>query len=156
MSKHPTILIVVADGEHARLVRPGPDGVLRTERSFELPAAHKRSADLGSDHPGASFHSDATAHHALNPRHDLHELEKEKFCRLIAQQLNEMTGDDGFDELVAVAPADELNVIRDALNVETRAKVVGTLHKDLVKVPDDELWPHVREWVPPGHPARLR
>jgi hypothetical protein len=28
---------------------------------------------------------------------------------------------------------------------------VGTLTRDLVKTPDDELWPHLRQWVRPVH-----
>ncbi|HUW81147.1 MAG TPA: host attachment protein, partial [Acidocella sp.] len=99
MSKNPRILIVIADGEHARLVRPRPDNVLRTERHFDSATAHKQSSDLGSDHPGASFHSDASVHHGVAPRHDLHGLEKEKFSRLVAQQLNEISGDSAFDAL---------------------------------------------------------
>lgn len=154
MQKHSKILIVVTDGEHARFVRPGPDNVLRTERVFDSTSAHERSSDLGSDHPGASFHSDATAHHALAPRHDLHTLEKEKFSRFVAQQLNEMTGDSAFDALVIAAPADSLNALRDTLNPKTHAKIAGMLHKDLVKVPDDALRPHLEAWLPPAHPAR--
>ncbi len=156
MSKNPRILIVIADGEHARLVRPRPDNVLRTERHFDSATAHKQSSDLGSDHPGASFHSDASAHHGLAPRHDLHGLEKEKFSRLVAQQLNEISGDSAFDALVIVAPADSGHLIRDGLDTETRAKIVGTLNKDLMKVPDDELWSHLQEWVPPAQPARQK
>jgi protein required for attachment to host cells len=149
MPKKPKLLIAISDGEHARIVRPGPSNVLRTERVFNSTAAHERSADLGSDRPGASFHSDASAHHALAPRHDLHDLEKEKFSRFVAEQLNEMSGEEDFDALVLVAPANRLHVLRDALNTVTHAKISGILHKDLVKVPDGELWPHLREWVLP-------
>src|ERR1700686_3033890 len=103
MSKTRKILIAIADGEHARFVRPRLDNVLRTEQRFDSISAHKQSADLGTDHPGASFHSDASAHHGLAPRHDLHDLEKAKFARFVAAQLNEILGDNAFDALVLAA-----------------------------------------------------
>ena len=156
MPKAPRILIAIADGEHARFVRPRSDNVLRTERRFDSVTAHKTSADRGSDHTGAAFDSDATAQHGLTPRHDLHELEKAKFAQLVAQQLNEISGDNAFDALVIVAPSDSLNVIHAALNAVTGAKLIGTLNKDLVKVPDDALWPHLQEWLRPARPARAK
>src|SRR5450755_2442737 len=83
------LLIVIADGEHASFFRPAPHNAIHRDESFDSINAHKRSADLGSDRPGGGFHTGASAHHALAPQHDPHTLEKEKFGRLVAQQLNE-------------------------------------------------------------------
>jgi protein required for attachment to host cells len=156
MSKPPRILIAIADGEHARFVRPRSDHVLRTERCFDSAAAHKKSAELGTDHPGAAFHSEASVRHGLTPRHDLQDLEKAKFARLVAQQLNEISAENAFDALVVAAPPEHLQVIRAALNSVTQAKILGTLNKDLVKVPDDALLPHLREWLPAERPVRQK
>jgi protein required for attachment to host cells len=145
------LLIVIADGEHVRFVRPAADNALHSAASLHSPSAHKRSADLGSDHPGASLHSGSTAHHALAPRQDPHEREKETFAHAIAEKLNVRAAGDGFEELVIVAPPYVLKVIRRALDTKTEAKIVGTLAKDLVKVPDCDLWPHVQGWVRPIH-----
>ncbi len=136
------LLFVVADGEHVRFVRPAGDNALHSETRLDSEAAHKRSSDLGSDRPGA-----------MVPRHDPQDLEKAKFARAIAEQLNAGSAEDVFDELVIVAPPHTLAAVRGALNTTTAAKVVGSLAKDLVKVPDNELWPHVREWVRPAHRA---
>lgn len=151
MPKHPNLLIVIADGEHVRFVRPAADNALHSEPAIDSPTAHKRSADLGSDRPGASFHTGSSAHHALAPRHDPHALEKDKFAHQIALQLNTAAVEGWFDELVLVAPPHVLNALRDALDTTTAARVVGTLLKDLIKTPDDELLPHVRAWVRPVH-----
>src|SRR5271155_1108245 len=78
MPKDRNLLIVVADGEHVRFVRPAADNALHSEAELDSPAAHKQSADLGSDHPGASMHTGSSAHHALAPRHDPHALAKVK------------------------------------------------------------------------------
>lgn len=126
MQRYRNPLIVIADGEHARIVRPSPENVLNTVQQFDSPAAHKQSSDLRSDHPGASYHSDSTAHHALSPRHDPHALEKEKFSRFVAQELN-ATPDSSFDALVVAAPAHSLNVILEGLDISVRSKLAGTL-----------------------------
>ena len=77
----------------ARFVRPGSDNALHTERAFDSPTAHKRSAELGSDRPGSSFHSRATAHHAVAPRRDPPELEKEKFADTVGGEINQAAAD---------------------------------------------------------------
>ncbi len=148
-----SLLIVVADGEHARMVRPAADHALHSRATLDSADAHKRSADLGSDHPGASFHSDSSVHNSVAPRHDPHVLAKEGFARSIAEWLNAASGGDAFDELLLVAPAHTLQAIRAALDNATDAKVVGSVQKDLVKVPDDALWPHLGDWVRPVHRA---
>jgi protein required for attachment to host cells len=153
MHRYKNLLIVIADAEHARLVRPTAANVLHTAQQFDSTVAHKQSSDLRSDHPGASYHSDSTAHHALAPRHDPHELEKEKFARFLAQELNALPPQ-SFDGLVIAAPAHCLRTVLDALDAPVQAKIAGALNKDLVKTPDNELWPHLQEFVPPATPAR--
>lgn len=155
MHHYKNLLIVIADAEHARLVRPNPANVLHTAQQFDSATAHKQSSDLRSDHSGASYHSDATAHHALAPRHDPHDLEKEKFARFLAQQLNTMPPE-SFDGLVIAAPAHCLHTVLETLDAPVQAKLAGTVKKDLVKTPDDELWPHLQEFVPQATPARHR
>ncbi len=83
----------------------------------------------------------------------MHALEKETFAQLVARQLNAAATRSEFDALVVVAPADTLIAIRKELDTATDAGIVGTLKKDLVKMPDDELWPHVRTWARPVHRA---
>lgn len=151
MPKRSNLVIVLADGEHARLVRYGADGVLRTEQKFNSISAHKRSSDLGTDAPGASFHSDLIAHHALNPRQDLHEQEKAHFARLVAQQLNDMASNGACDALLIVALPDTAGAIESALGGAAKTALQGMVHKDLLKTADDQLAAHLAPWVPgPG------
>ena len=147
MARPLTLRIVIADGEHARFVQPDGNNVLRTLSSIDSASAHLRSRDIGTDQPGRSFESAASAHHAVGQRHDLHTMEKEKFARLVAEQLSAASARDEFDELLLVAPTRTMNELREALDEKTLARVVGTLEKDLVKTPDHELSPHLREWV---------
>ncbi len=58
-----------------------------------------------------------------------------------------------FNELVVVAPAHMLSELLDGLDLPANVKLLGNLAKDLVKTPDHELWPHLKEWVRPVHRA---
>ena len=157
MPKRSNLVMILADGEHARLVRCDVDGVLRTEQKFDSTSAHKRSADLGTDAPGASFHSDLTSHHALTPRHDLHEQEKAHFARFVAQQVNGLAADGAFDALLIVALPDTAAVIEAALSGAVKAALRGTVNKDLVKITDDQLADHLGPWLPlPARSGRHR
>jgi protein required for attachment to host cells len=146
MARPLTLWIAIADGEHARFVKPDENNVLHTVQAVDSASAHLRSRELGSDRPGRSVESATSARHAVGQRHDLHEMEKEKFARLVADELNAATARDEFDELLLVAPARVMHELREALGQAALSRLVGTLDKDL-KTPDHELWPHVRDWV---------
>jgi protein required for attachment to host cells len=147
------LCFLIADGEHARFVEADADNVLRTVRSFDSASAHLASHDLGSDRPGRDYESATTGSHGEAPRHDPHQLEKTKFARFVADELGVTARERALDRLVLVAPAHCLSDITDALDAQTTALVTGRLAKDLVKIPDHELSPHLREWVPPPHRA---
>jgi protein required for attachment to host cells len=150
MARALTLRIAIVDGEHARFVQPDADNVLRTVGSLDSASAHLRSRDIGSDRPGRALESGASARHAVGPRHDPHAMEEEKFVRLVGEQINAAARDDEFDELLLVAPPRALHGLREALDAGAQAKLLGTLERDLVKTPDHELWPHLREWVSPA------
>ena len=153
MPKLSRLLIVIADGEHARFVRRNPDNALHTDAALDSISAHRRSAELGTDHPGAAFHSGSSAHHAMEPRHDPQALEKARFAQEIADQLNAAAERGEFEELIIVAPAHVLGAIRHHLDDTATSLLIGTLGKDLVKTPDAELWEHLRQWIGPEHRA---
>jgi protein required for attachment to host cells len=77
-------------------------------------------------------------------------LEKEKFAHLVAVELNAAAANGEVDEVVLVAPAYVQAAIAQKLDDAVEARIIGRLDKDLVKTPDDELWPHVRTWVRPS------
>jgi protein required for attachment to host cells len=139
--------LVIADGEHARFVTPAPKRAFHTQRAMDSPSAHKRSSDLGTDRPAMSVESATGTRHAITPKHDLHEMAKLKFAEKVAHEINRASGQGAFDRLVVVALPHTLNEIRAQLDATTAAKLAGTLQKDLIKVPDHELAPHLNEWA---------
>jgi protein required for attachment to host cells len=151
MARPLTLWIAIADGEHARFVQPDSNNAPRTLRAFDSTTAHLRSHDLGADRPGRSFESAASAHHAVGEKPDLHRLEKQRFAQLVAEQLNAAVANDEFDELLLIAPPRAMHELREALDDDARKRLIGLLEKDLVKTPDHELSPHIRQWVSPAH-----
>jgi len=147
------LCFVIADGGHARFVRPAPDNALHTFEAVDSMTVHKKDQDLVSDRPGRSFESGSIARHAYTPRTDPHETAKDRFAHTVAGKVNEEAAAGVFNELVVVAPAHVLSELTGAFDLPTKAMVLGSLAKDLVKTPDHELWPHLKEWVRPVHRA---
>lgn len=149
MTSNRGLCFVIADGEHARFVEADQFNVLRTTRSFDSAAAHRPSHEVASDRPGRSFESARPGSHGVAPRHDPHMLEKTKFADFIADEIGVAAGEGAFERLVLVAPAHCLEEIEDELDSRTAGMVVGRLAKDLIKTPDHELSPHLRQWIAP-------
>jgi protein required for attachment to host cells len=149
MVKHIKLWIVVADGEHARVVTPREDGALQTQERIDSKNAHLRSSDLGADQPGRVHESASATRHAAEPRTDPHDAAKERFARDLGAWLLQSSRRGAFDELVLVAPNHILTDLRESLDAPASDKLRGVLAKDLTKVPDHELQPHLSEWAPP-------
>jgi protein required for attachment to host cells len=154
MVKHLKLWIVVADGEHARVVAPREDGVLETQDRIDSKSAHLRSSDLGADQPGRVHESASVSRHAAEPRTDPHDAAKERFAEDLGAWLLQSSRQGAFDELVLVAPSHVLGRLRESLDKPASDKLRGVLARDLTKVPDHELQPHLSEWVQP--PRRVR
>lgn len=153
MVKRQQLLVVVADGEHARFLHPAEDHALHEVATFDSRSAHKHSAALRTDGPGASFHSDSSAHHAVEPKHDPQTMEKEKFAAFVAAEIDREVEAGTFDALVLAAPAHTMSVLRKHLGMAAQRLILGEVEKDLVKTPDDALAAHLHPWVRPVHRA---
>ena len=148
MVRYSRLWVVIADGEHARLVARDPHArSLHTFKELTSRTAGQRSHDLGSDRPGRTHESVGTTRHAVAPKHDPHQLAKQDFVASVAREVNEAAASGGFDHLVLVAPAHALADLRGGLDQAVLNAVVGTLAKDLTKTPDHELAGHLDEFL---------
>ena len=151
MTRPLTLRIAIADGEHARFVQPDANYVLRTVSSIELGVRPPSFAGPGF-RPAWSLVRKRQPRASCCRRAARLAQDGEGHVRaIVAEQLNAASARDEFDELLLVAPPRALHELREALDPATKAKLVGTLERDLVKTPDHELSPHVREWVSPEH-----
>jgi protein required for attachment to host cells len=151
MQTHLRLLFAIADGEHARFVRPSEDHSLHSQSHIVSRTGRDDKVLWGDKLPAASYQPQSSTHHPMTPRHDLHTMEKENFADWVATQLNEAALEGMYDDLVLVAPPNIMDALSRTLGQTASAKIIGKLEKDLAKVPDSELWPHLREWVRPVH-----
>ena len=153
MPPYHKLCVVVADGGHARFLREAADHGLHAFETMDAATVHKHTHQLVSDRAGRAFESASPAHHAYAARLDPHEQEKIRFLRVVSQLIKEHSDAGEFESLVLVAPARALEELTAALEPPARAKLVGTLAKDLTKVPAHELSPHLKDWMRPVHRA---
>ncbi len=141
--RHPRTWYAIADGGRARFVeKDAATGAYATQRDFDSAAIHSTTRDLGAERPGRGHESANAAHHAVEPRVDLHQVEKQRFVAEVAASLNAASAEGAFERLVLVAPAYALADLRAGLDAATRAKVVSELQKDLTHTPNADLAGH--------------
>jgi hypothetical protein len=126
----PGLYFVIARGDLARFVRPDPDNGLHTVGLVDLATLQQNSVDP-SDPNGS-------------PR-----LEQTPFAFLLARRIAEDLAVDLFTHLVLVAPSPVLQELISLIDAPTTACLLGTLARDLMTVPDLELWPPLLPWTQP-------
>ncbi|MCC7016733.1 MAG: host attachment protein [Rhodospirillales bacterium] len=146
--KTPRTWILVADGARAHVVlSAGPGAGLKAVPGSDIRQEHLPTRDLGTDRPGRAQESVGGARHALVPRVDWHQQQKEQFARAIARKLDAEAAGGSFERLILVAPPQTLGEIRAALKPATMKLVAAEINKDLTHVPIPELGPHLGEAV---------
>jgi protein required for attachment to host cells len=146
--KHPRTWYVITDGGRARIVQKrDAQDAFDTHREFVSADIHRHTHELGVERPGRGHESANPAHHALQPREDLHRADKRNFVYEVARALNEATARDEFDRLILVAPAHALGELNHALDAPTQRKIVAQLQKDLTNVPNADLAKHLSDLI---------
>jgi hypothetical protein len=127
----PGLYFVIASSDQARFVRPDPENGLHTVSFVDLATVQRHEPDPAE--PRAPPVPDQTG-----------------FLPLLARRIDEDLAVDLFTHLVLVAPAPVLQELTGLFDAPTTASLVGTLARNLMTVPDLELWPHLLPWIQPG------
>src|SRR5580692_6669212 len=128
----PGLYFVLACEDRARFVRPDQDNGLHTICAVDFITLGKHDVV------------------PVGPR-DPPRWQQIAFVRLLAMRINEDFAVDLFAQLVLVAPRHVLHELMAMIDVPTNGSLLGSLAKDLVPVPDLELWPHLLPWIQPTH-----
>lgn len=131
----PGLYFALACDDRARFVRPDPDNGLHTVARVDHATLRGRKVN------SIDASNEAVANGV-------------RFARLLAEHINEDFAEDRFTHLVVVAPPSLLIVLTAMLEEATLAALLGTLAKDLMEVPDLELWPHLLPWLQPASVSR--
>ncbi|GMR18456.1 MAG: host attachment protein [Gammaproteobacteria bacterium] len=136
--------ILVADSTRARIfLTKTINGKLHEIETLVHPEGRLHTQELTSDLPGRSFDSEGEGRHALGREHDPKQQEAIYFSKTIATRLNRAQKSGELKSLFIVAPPGMLGLLRDHLNKQTKALVVGELDKNLAKLKPGELLDHL-------------
>lgn len=124
---------VVADGKRARfLMRTGVTAPLQAAPVAEMSQDNPPTHDQGTERPGRTQESAGTGtRHALTPRTDWHQFEKEKFAHEVARRVNHAAGEHAFRHLVLVAPPATLGKLREFLGKPASDALTQEIAKDI-------------------------
>jgi len=136
--------ILIADGSRARVLEShGPGSELVPIDDMALAMELPPNRELETDRPGRSLESANPSRHAMENRTDPHRELKRKLAREVVDKLEQSLRDRRFDHLAIVAPPTVLGDFRDALTKALKATVTAELAKDIVKIPQHDLPPHL-------------
>jgi protein required for attachment to host cells len=137
--------ILIADGARAHLLLSEGRGKALTEvPGSDIRIDLKPDHELSAERPGRVHESANVSRHAIE-RDDLHRREKERFAQSLAEGLDKRLANREYDRLVIAAAPETLGVIRSALSDKVRAVIIAEVAKDLTKIPNPQIRPHLGE-----------
>ncbi len=137
--------ILVADGARARLLlSEGRGKPLNEVPGSDIRIDLKPDQELSAERPGRVHEFANVSRHAIE-RDDLHRREKERFAQSLAEGLDKRLANREYDRLVIAAAPETLGVIRAALSDKVRAVILAEVAKDLTKIPNPQIRPHLGE-----------
>ena len=139
----PKTLYLIADGGRVRYVESTGPGHFNTFRKFVSAHIHEKGSKLVRDRPSRVQESATAARHGIEFRTNPRDKAEHEFIRAIAEDLHEDKMTKKFDNLVIVAPAKLLSVLRESLPSALASKLVQSITKDLTKIPDADLYRHL-------------
>lgn len=143
---HP-IWFCVADATRARIVALAtPHGRLAQIKVIEQGEGYEHGR---YEPPGRSQESATTARHSFTDAETPARREKRDFAKEVAAHLNQAAQNGEFARLVLAAPPKFLGDLRDGLTPKARQLVVTEIHKDLIKLPLDELQERLADHLAP-------
>lgn len=141
-----TTWIILADRSGARIFAHAGRGTgLKSVEDIAHPEGRLRNRDIDASEPGRSFDSMGHHRHAMSPEQSATERETERFAKLLAQHLEQGRTQHRFQKLVLVAEPGLLGILREKLEPATRALVSGSLARDLMHMPEQDLPAHLAD-----------
>lgn len=144
--RKPTIWVLIADGQRARLLETtGRNAPLSQALGQEFIGNALPSRDINADRPGRYSGGPGGQHHAMDWPTDPHRHEKREFARWLAEEMEEYRKKGKFERLIVVAPPQTLGDLRAEMSDALKETLRGEMNKDLTKIPVHELPEYLEE-----------
>jgi protein required for attachment to host cells len=142
--KAPTTWILVADGGRALVLENhGVGKGLSKAPVFTAENENPPTREQGTDAPGRF--DDAGVGRSAVQDTDWHEIEKTRFAKDVAAELDKAAQRNAYDRLVLIAPPKVLGDLRSTLSKPARERVHAEIDKDLTTQSRDAIVKHVGE-----------
>lgn len=128
-----SLWIVVTDASRGRILSfdAGSKQKWKLLKELDHPASRAKGTDLLTDAPGRQQQSFGRgARPAMEPHTDPKDVEKERFVRELAKELDRAHAHREYDRLVLVAAPQCLGMLRGAVSSVVEKSIVSTLDKD--------------------------
>lgn len=136
--------IIVADGAKASIfVREGRHGEILSVARMDSGDARARAGEMTSDRPGRVNDGAGQGRHSYEPKTDPHRHAEEVFVKTVADYVAAQASPPPFDQLILVAPARTLGLLRRDLPKRLQDTVRHEVEKDLVHMTDDVIAQHI-------------
>jgi protein required for attachment to host cells len=146
-----SVYVLLADSSHAKVFSTqAPLQKLALIRHFEHEESKLKKSETYSERPGRQ-QSDFGGSHSYAG--DLQTHEAEKFAAIICDFLEAEMGRKQFTALVLVAAPKMLGELRKHLGKASSTRVLATLDKDIVNLPEPELAEYLIGHVPQFGPS---
>lgn len=131
--------VMVGDGKKALFLHnEGDDELLNLRRLDVEEKSNPATRDQGSDAPGRGHSPIGTRGGSMGGT-DFHQVEEDRFAAHVAGRINAAAHENGFKEIVIVAPPKCLAEIRRDLSPEAQRRVVCEIPKDYTHHPIPEI-----------------
>jgi protein required for attachment to host cells len=143
--------IVIAHQGGARVFEfRGHGQPLAPMRTLDHPEGRLHANERASDAPGETFDRAGSGRHAKSSEETPEERAANDFARRVADALRADRVAGRYERLALVAGPRFLGRLRAALDPPTAALVTGTLDRDLARVADADLAPHLDALLRPA------
>jgi protein required for attachment to host cells len=140
MLKHNQTWVAVANGSVARIFCSNDKKHhIELVQEISSEAARLLSSELARDKPGRAFESSSATRHSIEPKHDLHQQEKQIFAKQLASLINEGANIQKYAELVLICSPEVLGHIRAELSKPAHSMIVKEINKDLTHMGEKEI-----------------
>jgi protein required for attachment to host cells len=144
--------VIVADSSEARIY--SADKINLSAHFLQLiqklfhNESRKKNKDLISDRPG-HYQTKTTARGAYSQHTELKEIEKEKFAKEIAHELERGRAINNYKHLILVIPSHFYGVLEKHVSKKTMDRVTHVIHKNYVSFSDAEIEDTLRKFCKP-------